>query len=111
MQIPNFKILLQLSGAFFVMLFSFYGAVTVYSKLLKENGHETLAFQGLSLMYLAFGLGSIIAPSIANKFKTQNVMRTAGLAYTIWILSGYMATSKGISPSLVSISVILCSFT
>ena len=42
--IPNFKIILLLSGAFFVLLFSFYAAVNVYSKLLKENGHENLGF-------------------------------------------------------------------
>jgi len=38
-------------------------------------------------------------------------MRTAGLAYTLWILSGYIATSKGLSYSFVMISVLLCSFT
>jgi hypothetical protein len=44
LEIPNFTIILFLSGAFFVLLFSFYGAVNVYSKLLKENGHESLGF-------------------------------------------------------------------
>jgi hypothetical protein len=60
---------LLLSGAVFVLLFSFYAAVNVYSKLLKENGHENLGFEGLSIMYLAFAIGSMTAPSVVNKSK------------------------------------------
>jgi hypothetical protein len=44
LEIPNFKIILMMSAAIFVLLFSFYSAVNVYSKLLKENGHENLGF-------------------------------------------------------------------
>ncbi len=83
----------MMSGAIFIMLFSFYSAVNVYSKLLKENGHENLGFQGLSTMYLAFALGCFIAPAFATSFKPQKVMQIAGLAYTIWMYSGYLATS------------------
>jgi hypothetical protein len=42
--IPNFKNILMLSWAIFVIFFSFYASVNVYSKLLKENGHESLGF-------------------------------------------------------------------
>ena len=42
--IPNFKLMLLDSAAFFIMLFSFYSSVNVYSKLLKVNGHENLGF-------------------------------------------------------------------
>ena len=44
LEIPNFKIILMMSGSIFVLLFSFYSAVNVYSKLLKENGLENLGF-------------------------------------------------------------------
>lgn len=62
--------MMMLSASFFIMLFSFYSAVSVYSVLLRENGHENLGYQGLAIMYMAFALGCFIAPSIAGKFKT-----------------------------------------
>jgi hypothetical protein len=37
-------------------------------------------------------------------------MQVAGLAYSAWIISGYLATSKGLSEGEVELAVIICSF-
>jgi hypothetical protein len=67
--LPNFKAMLLLSAGFFFMLFSFYSSVNVYSKVLKDNGHENLGFQGLAVMYLFFAVGCFLGPSIASRYK------------------------------------------
>ena len=39
LEYPNFKLLLLFSSGFFVTLFSFFCAASVYSKILKEKGY------------------------------------------------------------------------
>ena len=60
-------------------------------------------------MYLAFAVGSMIAPSIVNKTKPQIVMAVAGSAYSLWMFSGYFASSKALPESMVAKSVFICS--
>jgi len=61
-------------------------------------------------MYMAFAMGSVIAPSVVNKSRPQTVMAIAGLAYSLWMFSGYFATSKTLSDGMVAKSVFVCSF-
>lgn len=108
-EIPNFKVLLLQSVAYFFLLFAFYSSVNVYSKLLRENGHENLGFYSLAVMYIFFALGCLIAPSLAAKYKRQRVMIAGSLAYSIWIIAGYFATSKGIDATYINVLVMATS--
>ncbi len=107
--IKNLKHMVLLSAACFMLLFSFYSSVNVYSKLIKLNGHENLGFQGLSVMYLFFCVGCFIGPSIANKYRAKRVMPISGLAYSLWMFSAYFATDPGLSTTQVTVSVMICS--
>ena len=66
---PNFKLLVLFSSGFFVTLFSFFSAASVYSKILNEKGYGSLGFYGLGVLYVLFSLTSFIAPSIAGLLK------------------------------------------
>jgi len=107
--IRNARHMILLSAACFILLFSFYSSVNVYSKLLKNNGHENLGFQGLSIMYAFFSVGCFLGPSIANRFSGRRVMPIAGLAYSIWMFSAYFATDPDISKTEIVFSVVACS--
>lgn len=66
---PNIKPLLFLSVGFFILLFSFFSAASVYSKILKDKGFGSLGFYGLGILYFFMSLTSLAAPSIASKLK------------------------------------------
>lgn len=87
-------------------MFSFFSAASIYSKILKEKGFGSLGFYGLGILYCALSLTSIAAPSIAALMKTQRVIQLGTLAFTIWVLTGLVASVDGVNESLVTFAVI-----
>ena len=106
MQLPNFKALLGLSFGFFTTLFSFFSAANVFSKLMKERGYGNLGFYGLAVLYVALSLSSFAAPSVAGSMKTQRVLQIGCFSFTLWVLSGLVATLEGVSEGLATVSVV-----
>lgn len=104
---PNFKHLLHFSFGFFVVMFAFFSAATVYSKILKDKGYGSLGFYGLGILYCAMSLTSLAAPSIAALMRCQRVIQLGTLAFTIWMLTGIVASIDGVNEGLVTFAVII----
>ncbi len=66
---PNLRETILLSFGFFLVLYAFISASSVYSKLLRDNGHGDLGFYGLAILYGVFSISCIFAPSVASLVK------------------------------------------
>ena len=97
----NLSAVVILSISFFILMFSFMSAASIYSKLLKENNHGDLGNQSLSVVYLVFSLSCFMAPKIAKQFSPQKTMSIAASAYSIWIVTGFLATLPEVSEVFV----------
>jgi Ion channel regulatory protein UNC-93 len=104
---PNFKVLILYSFGFFVTMFAFFSAASVYSKVLKEKGFGNLGFYGLAVLYVSLSMSSFVAPTIASMLKTQRVLQIGTISFTAWVFTGYVATIDNISETMVQIAVIL----
>jgi hypothetical protein len=90
-----------------VTLFSFFCAASIYSKILKERGYGSLGFYGLGVLYVCLSLTSFIAPSVAGLLKPQKIIQITSISFTLWIVSGLIATIEGASEGLVTFAVML----
>ena len=69
----NLKGVLWLSICFFVLMWGYFSAISVYSKVMKDNGYDNMGFYSAAIIYSTFALGCLVAPAIANTFKIQRV--------------------------------------
>lgn len=103
---PNLKAVLILSFGFFINLFPFISSASIYSKILQDKGYGSLGFIGLAVLYLSVSITSIFAPSILGMMSDQKALQMGGLAITVYVLTGLVALSEGISESLITIVVL-----
>jgi MFS family permease len=61
---------------------------------MSQNGLDELGFYSLGLMYMSWGLGSLISPSIYKKIGTRLCLIFGGLSNTIWIFSSVIVCLK-----------------
>jgi hypothetical protein len=73
---------------------------------MKERGYGNLGFYGLAVLYVCLSLTSFIAPSIAGMMRTQRVLQIGCLSFTLWIVTGLVATLENVSEGVVTVAVI-----
>lgn len=103
---PNMKGLLMLSFGFFITLFAFFSSANIYSKILKERGYGSLGFIGLAVLYISLSITSFFAPSIAGLMSDQRALQLGALSFTLYVLTGLIACSDGVSEGLITITVL-----
>ena len=55
------------------------------SLVMSKNGFGNLGFYALGVLYIAWGLGSIIATAVMNQIGYRMCMVIGGLGNAIWI--------------------------
>ncbi|CDW80012.1 major facilitator superfamily protein [Stylonychia lemnae] len=84
---PNLKAVLSISGCFFLQFIAANSTMNVVSTTLKDCGFDNLGFYSLAVIYMVFGLSSLIAPPIIKRLKPNLSMVLGSLCYDIWLIS------------------------
>lgn len=94
--LPNSQALWQLtklSFSFFLLFTSFNFCQNMASKVLYDDGFESLGFVTVATLYFCFALCSFFSTAIVNKINNLQLSMSLGaLCYSFWIV-GFLAPS------------------
>ena len=84
--------MIYLSLCFFIQFLSNAAAATVVTKALRESGFGNLGFYFLALIYVLFGLSSLITPNFVRKFGPNLSMVLGSITFSFLMLAFSLAT-------------------
>ena len=70
-----------MSAGFLFLFIAFNSADNLAAKIMKEDGFDKFGFYSMSLLYLAFAIGSFFSTAIVNKIGIKYSLFTGGLCY------------------------------
>ena len=64
----------MLSSFFFILMFANFSTVSIYSKVLREIGHENLGFYSLAILYTTSAFSNLVIPYIVNTTVNKRML-------------------------------------
>ena len=74
------------------MFIAFNSTANSAAKALKDSGFNNLGFYTLSVLYMSFGIFSLLAPRMVKFFKAKKGMVVSSVGYAVWQLSLALCT-------------------
>ena len=90
----NLDKVLILSFGFVILFTAFLSCQNITAKIMKDLGFSGLGFINLAIIYLSFGLNSLMASKINERFGTKLTLCFSGLTYALWIASFLLPAYK-----------------
>lgn len=93
-QYKNLGQLSLLAFGFFLLYTAYFSTANIVTLILAKNGYGPLGFLSIGLIYISWGLGSLISPTIYKRLGQRKSIFWGAVSNATWIYSSIATLNK-----------------